>query len=229
MSNDNSNNNLSNIISNNSVMNESHVSEFLSVPITIPKKNANLELYFHECIDNLLGFKNSSSNAPSTDNQEFFQKLFSVYMANTNIPNNTTTATSVQYDKTITKKIIQQYVENYNNNNTDNPISPESTATILIVFGGRFSELYQYSQSKSAEICNNYLKDFDWSVRLITNSDKIHNMRKPVCLLNLNIENQSNNNSKPQSSIPIELSSNELDTLLRKCEEINKIAQQVKI
>jgi hypothetical protein len=68
-----------------------------------------------------------------------------------------------------------------------------------------------------------YLKDFDWSIRLILSSDKISGLRKPVLLLKL--ESQTPNGKIQENTI--ELNTKELENLitsLKKAQEVSVIS-----
>lgn len=60
-----------------------------------------------------------------------------------------------------------------------------------------------------------YLKDFDWSVRLVVSSDKVCNMKEVVVLLTLQLRPQDENgHEKEVKTVKIEMTRGELDTFI---------------
>lgn len=67
-----------------------------------------------------------------------------------------------------------------------------------------------------------YLKDFDWSVRLVLSSSKLSALRKPLLLLKLDTVRPDG--SKEEKLL--ELSESELDTLLDKLKTVQSLVHR---
>ena len=90
---------------------------------------------------------------------------------------------------------------------------------ILNVLEVRREETLQILKSNVSKISSFYLKDFDWSVRLILSSDSISELQEPV--LQLHFKKVSTDTNSLSNST-WELSKSQLDSVLVQFQEIIK-------
>jgi len=88
----------------------------------------------------------------------------------------------------------------------------------------RWAETRKILSNKVASISSSQLLDFDWKLHLISSSDKISTVQEPVLLLNLTVEN-----SGKKEDVLVELSKEDLDSLLSSFSNVNEAIQQLKV
>jgi len=74
----------------------------------------------------------------------------------------------------------------------------------------------------SGSVAYSYLKDFDWSVRVVMSSDKLSGLRKPLLLLKLDTVNADGSKSEKL----VELNESELDEFLTTLKRAQALVQR---
>ena len=104
----------------------------------------------------------------------------------------------------------EQFLENFN--------GVKNSSLFWKLFNVRKAELREYFLSKSSNLCNTLVKDFDWSVKLALSSDKLARVNQSLCALNFFLNNSQ------QTSLQVEMNETELDSFIETLEKIqNKV------
>jgi len=88
----------------------------------------------------------------------------------------------------------------------------------------RWTDTRKALVNKSSSVSTSQLLDFDWKLHLVSSSDKISTVQEPVLLVNLSLEN----NGKKEEVL-VELSKEDLDSLLESFSNVNEAIQQLKV
>lgn len=102
-------------------------------------------------------------------------------------------------------------------------LSSEVKQAVLDCIWPRQEEVRRSLVLSTAAISNSYLKDFDWKVKMIMSSDKLASIKEPVVALDFDVvENGEDRN------VSVELTKEELDSLVSSLEAANKVVMQLR-
>lgn len=105
-------------------------------------------------------------------------------------------------------------------------VTESMAKTIYTVVVARRDEIEERLKQQASQLFPRHLKDFDWSVRLITSSDHISSTKKAVMMLTLTTQNETTGNAE---DVTVELSREDLDSLLENCNDINGVIQELRV
>jgi len=103
-------------------------------------------------------------------------------------------------------------------------IAEEDQAIIITAIIARWEEIRHQLAKQSVTLNKSYLVDFDWKVHLSMASSSLSIYREPLLLLTLFILNDD----KTQKQIIMELTKDDLDTIIRNLEELNSESTKLK-
>ncbi|CAE1277463.1 COMMD8 [Acanthosepion pharaonis] len=92
---------------------------------------------------------------------------------------------------------------------------------IYHVIDSRREDIRKHALAKTTAVSQRKLVNFDWKVNLVMSSDKLGLVQEPLCNLDFEI---NNNDQKTKTSI--ELTSEDLKTLIKSLEAANKTVMQ---
>eukprot|EP00920_Eleutheroschizon_duboscqi_P041180 GHVT01098638.1.p1 GENE.GHVT01098638.1~~GHVT01098638.1.p1 ORF type:complete len:181 (+),score=5.84 GHVT01098638.1:48-590(+) len=102
-------------------------------------------------------------------------------------------------------------------------ISNEHKQAIIECLWLRHEELRQGLINRVASITSTQLVDFDWQAKLVLSSDKVSHINQPLVSLDLYTEEAGQTKSQT-----VELTKQDLSTLITSLDEANKVLQQLK-
>ena len=179
-----------------------------SVAACEPAASDDLLLFFHTCIDAAIGHAHSfSAFSPAlAAHATAFTRLIAL-LASTSTPSTPSAAT---YDSLLASL----------------PTSLSSPLSLALTT--RQAALHTAALHAATAITPSQLTSFDYSVRLIASSSHIAALNQPTTLLTLHRNTKlaaGGGGSGSSGSVSVELSVEQLDSLLSKCDEVAKLLQ----
>eukprot|EP01104_Vermistella_antarctica_P004283 TRINITY_DN14767_c0_g1_i1.p3 TRINITY_DN14767_c0_g1~~TRINITY_DN14767_c0_g1_i1.p3 ORF type:complete len:214 (-),score=54.55 TRINITY_DN14767_c0_g1_i1:1106-1747(-) len=109
----------------------------------------------------------------------------------------------------------------------------KGAAMIAQTYQGRLREVRAALSEDGSKIARSHLADFDWKVHLSMSSDKISSLQEPVLLLNLSLSENDASGDKSEGGVKkrdvlLELSKDELDSLIESLESANEVVGKLK-
>ena len=173
-----------------------------------PAASDDLLLYFHTCIDAVIGHAHSlSAFSPAlTSHATSFVRLISL-LASTIPP-----SASPTFDTLL------------------EPLPTNLSSPLSLALTTRYPALLTSALHTTTALTPSHLTSFDYSVRLITASSHIATLNEPTTLLTLHRTNKGGAGSHRaagdgSSSVSVELSVEQLDAVLGKLDEVAKLLQ----
>ncbi|EDO26211.1 predicted protein, partial [Nematostella vectensis] len=102
-------------------------------------------------------------------------------------------------------------------------LKSESKQVILDCLLPRYDEVRAALVATTAGITSAQLKDFDWKLKMVLASDKLASIRKPLVTIDFDIRR-----SDSDQHVSVELSQEELHSVITSLEAANKVIVQLK-
>ncbi|XP_064609031.1 COMM domain-containing protein 8-like isoform X2 [Liolophura sinensis] len=107
--------------------------------------------------------------------------------------------------------------------NSVSELSKDQKQILTEVILSRSDELREHLRSKTTQISNASLQDFDWQMKLAMSSDKLATVQEPLLVVDLNIRE-----SEKKKAVSLEMNKLELEKMITSFEAANKVVQQLK-
>ena len=166
------------------------------------------ELFFHAVLDEVCGRSTAYERYGTSAALQKCIETWSLFLTN-----------AVGYDLT-----EEQVKEDLARAGVEADLVPVAAAAVEARRGEAVSALVRHA----ATISPQYLRDFDWSTRLVLSSDKISGVREARLLLHLQLDSGAPHDRQGDRDVRVELTAEELDTLLEQFAEIEKEMQSLK-
>ncbi|XP_067137927.1 COMM domain-containing protein 8-like [Centruroides vittatus] len=118
-----------------------------------------------------------------------------------------------------------KYIENKEKiQQTLSHLLPEYREKVLNCLNICQNDIEKALVEKTNSICDNYLKDFDWKLKLILSSDSLYNIREPCLELDLTLVSDDE-----KKQLCVEMSKEELKNFIDTLEAAHKVVVQMMV
>lgn len=170
--------------------------------------DGDAELYVHGLIDDVCGHPSPHDDTGASERAVRCADAWRAFLSN-----------AAGYD--LTPEQVREDLER-----AGLPAAVVATAGAAVE--ARRDEIVQALVRHASTIAPQYLRDFDWSVRLVLSSDKLSGMRESRLLLRLQLDAGAADDGQGDRDVRMEMNADELDRLLEQFAEIEREVSELK-